>query len=145
MAAAANSALAPVGIDVREYGLLTTVSDMAPCSQQHIATLLDVSGPVIVELVDALEARALIVRERNPDDRRSYALRLTAEGEMLLARAHDVISTMLAQSGRSIGAAGLDELAALLRDLLGATAAARRIRAPADGDVANPFQPRRPS
>jgi len=124
IAAAANTALVPVGLDVREYGLLTSVHDMAPCSQQQLATLLDVSGPVIVELVDGLDARGLIVRERNPDDRRSYALRLTAEAEPLLAGARDAVRGVLAQTSERLGAGGLEDLARLLAEMLGAQVAA---------------------
>ena len=120
LAARANRALQPVGLDVREYGLMTSVRDLGPCSQHEIATRLDVSGPVIVELVDALEARNLVMRERNQEDRRSYALRLSAEGEALLTRASTAIEAALTEASQEIGRAGMLRLAALLRELLGA-------------------------
>jgi DNA-binding MarR family transcriptional regulator len=125
LAARANHALEPLELDVREFGLLSSVHDLAPCSQQEIARRLDVSGPVIVELVDSLEARGLIVRERNPEDRRSYALRLSAPGEALLERARALIAAMVATiAHEGIGSAGMYELAALLREMLGGAAAA---------------------
>jgi DNA-binding MarR family transcriptional regulator len=96
------------------------VRDLGPCSQHEIATRLDVSGPVIVELVDALEARNLVMRERNQEDRRSYALRLSAEGEALLTRASTAIEAALTEASQEIGRAGMLRLAALLRELLGA-------------------------
>lgn len=123
LAARANRALAPLGLDVREFGLMTSVRDLGPCSQQEIATRLDVSGPVIVELVDALEARDLVMRERNQVDRRSYALRLSAEGDALLARAHTAIESALTEASQEIGRAGMRRLAALLRELIGAGSA----------------------
>ncbi len=123
LAARANRAVGPLGLDVREFGLMTTVRDLGPCSQQEVATRLDVSGPVIVELVDALEARDLVVRERNQDDRRSYALRLSADGEALLAQANSAIEAALADVTQEIGRAGARRLAALLREMLGAASA----------------------
>lgn len=39
----------------------------------------------MVEVVDALESRGLTKRERNPADRRAYALELTDEGSRVLA------------------------------------------------------------
>jgi DNA-binding MarR family transcriptional regulator len=120
LAAQANRALEPLSLDAREYGLLTSVRDLGPCSQQEIANRLDVSGPVIVELVDALEARELIVRDRNPTDRRSYALRLSQAGEQLLARAGAAVEGFLGEIAGPLGAAGTRELAGLLRALIGA-------------------------
>jgi len=118
--ARADTALDPLGIDVRQFGVLSTVRDVGPCSQQRLATLLDVSGPVIVELIDALEARKLVARERNPADRRSYALRLTRAGEAMLARAGAAITKVEADITERLSGERLDELCALLRTLLGA-------------------------
>jgi len=118
----ADEALEPLGIDVRQFGALATLDDVAPCSQQLVATLTGVTGPVVVELMDDLEARDLVRRERNPLDRRSYALRLTAPGAELIARARAVLAEEIdAQIVRTLGGpAAYERLAALLRRLIGA-------------------------
>ncbi|MGD0197248.1 MAG: MarR family transcriptional regulator [Solirubrobacteraceae bacterium] len=118
--ARADAKLEPLGLEVREYGLLATARDIGPCSQQQIAHLHDVSGPVIVELVDTLEGKGLILRERNPSDRRSYALRLTPAGETTLARAMAGMADLDKDVAAQVGIENRDELYGLLRALLGA-------------------------
>ena len=48
----------------------------APSTQGQLAALLDVSPATVVQIVDHLEARGLVARERDPDDRRAYRLHL---------------------------------------------------------------------
>ena len=118
--AQADQACAPLGLDVREHGALSTLNDIAPCTQQQLATLMGVTGPVIVELVDALEPRGLVRRDRNPADRRSYALVLTASGREMLTRTSAAIETIREEVRERIGADGDRQLCALLRRLIGA-------------------------
>ena len=44
----------------------------------------------MVQLVDELERRGLVERKRNPNDRRSYQLTLTPDGEETWARAKEL-------------------------------------------------------
>jgi DNA-binding MarR family transcriptional regulator len=118
-----EAALEPLGIEARQFGALATIAAAAPCSQQLVAQQLGVTGPVVVQLVDGLERRGLVTRERNPADRRSYALRPTARGRTVLRRSHaatDGISAMIAEP---LGPEGDAELRALLQKLLGVSAA----------------------
>jgi DNA-binding MarR family transcriptional regulator len=54
-------------------------------SQRSLADLTHVNPTLMVKLVDELERKSWVVRDRNPDDRRSYALRLTELGFSALA------------------------------------------------------------
>jgi DNA-binding MarR family transcriptional regulator len=65
---------------MREYEVLQALTDLGPRSQQELATLLRVNRTLMVKLIDELEQAALVARRRNPTDRRSYALELTAAG-----------------------------------------------------------------
>ncbi|MDX6318271.1 MAG: hypothetical protein QOD35_1671, partial [Nocardioidaceae bacterium] len=49
-------------------------------SQRSLADLTHVNPTLMVKLVDELERKAWVARDRNPEDRRSYALRLTELG-----------------------------------------------------------------
>jgi DNA-binding MarR family transcriptional regulator len=118
--ARADEVLAPLGLDIREYAALQTIEDLAPCSQQQVATMLGVSGPVVVEMIDALEPRRLVVRERNAADRRSYALRLTADGSELRQRARAELGVVEQELAERLGAP-TSELVELLRAMVGAT------------------------
>ncbi|SFD09624.1 MarR family winged helix-turn-helix transcriptional regulator [Tropicimonas isoalkanivorans] len=55
--------------------------------QAQLADAMDMERPNLVVLVDELERRGLIRRDRMPNDRRAYALVATAEGRELCARA----------------------------------------------------------
>jgi DNA-binding MarR family transcriptional regulator len=76
-------------------GILRLLRDTAGQSQQALAERLGVLPSRLVPLIDDLEQRGLIRRERSRTDRRVNALQLTAEGTALLrtvgalVRAHE--------------------------------------------------------
>jgi DNA-binding MarR family transcriptional regulator len=113
-----EAALDPIGIEARHFGALATIDAAAPCSQQLVARQLGVTGPVVVQLVDDLERSGLVRRERNPADRRSYALQPTAKGRAALRKTRAAIDDMAATIAEPLGPEGDDELRALLRKLL---------------------------
>ena len=110
--------LEPFGIQVRQFGALTRLADGVP-SQRELADRLQVSTPVVVELVDALEAQGLVERRRDPADRRLNALHVTGGGRDVLERATAVLMAANEDLTRPIGEAGDSELRSLLRKLLG--------------------------
>jgi DNA-binding MarR family transcriptional regulator len=114
----ADAVLTPLGIEVRHFAVLTALADGVP-SQRELADRLAVSGPVVVEMVDALEARGLLERRRDPADRRSNALQVTDRGRAALEDAHRALIQTAQALTEPIGADGDAELRALLRKLLG--------------------------
>ncbi len=79
--------LAPVGLEPREFALLRSVQANEGRSQQAVGERLRIPASRMVAFVDALEARGLLERRHNPDDRRTRALHLTDSGRELLGRA----------------------------------------------------------
>jgi DNA-binding MarR family transcriptional regulator len=73
---------------VRDVPALTLIRDDGALSQRRLGELLNLNRTTTGKLVDALEAKGLIVRGRDAHDRRSYALRLTDEGRQVLALLH---------------------------------------------------------
>jgi DNA-binding MarR family transcriptional regulator len=134
---AGNRALAPVGIDVRDFGTMTTIADR-PSSQQDIARMLGVSGTLVVQIVDALERRGLVERRRNPDDRRSYVLQLTEAGRKTLESAGEQLADVIPALTAPIGEDAAAELRRLLRKLLGAEISADRDRSRPEGAIPRP-------
>src|SRR4051812_48523801 len=114
----ADEVLRPYGIQIRQFGALTRLADGAS-SQRELADRLQVSTPVVVELVDALEAARLVERRRDPADRRLNALHVTGGGRDVLGRATAVLLAANEDLTRPIGEAGDRELRSLLRKLLG--------------------------
>jgi DNA-binding MarR family transcriptional regulator len=114
----ADEILRPLRMEVRHFGALTALAGGVP-SQRELADRLGVSGPVVVEMVDALEALGLVERRRDPADRRSNALVVTDAGRAALERATAGLEAGTRELVAPIGEAGDAELRGLLRKLLG--------------------------
>lgn len=112
-----EDALTDVGLQARHFGALTVLAD-GPCSQQQLARRLGISDQAILQIVDDLEHAGRVVRERDPLDRRRYALRLTDPGQEALRTSRQVVEAAESELGRTLGADGRAELHGLLITLL---------------------------
>jgi DNA-binding MarR family transcriptional regulator len=83
--------LTAFGLSPREYGVLWRLAAHGPLSQRELGELHRIDRTTVVAVIDALEERALVVRELDPDDRRRRRLVLTRAGRSLLAEAGDVV------------------------------------------------------
>jgi DNA-binding MarR family transcriptional regulator len=110
----AREALAPLDLEPRQFGAMSVLAGVEPCSQQRLAAEMRVTGPAIVGLVDYLYETGRIERARNPDDRRAHVLRLTAKGRTDLTAARRIIGEIQAGLADRVGADGLVELNTLL-------------------------------
>jgi DNA-binding MarR family transcriptional regulator len=111
--------LAPLGLHVRQFGLLTVLATEGPRSQQDLVEWTRLDRTTMVALVDSLEERGYVRRERNPDDRRAYLLQLTPEGRGMQVRARKV---MLGAEDELLGSLNQSERQQL-RELLAKVAA----------------------
>jgi DNA-binding MarR family transcriptional regulator len=80
-------ALAPIGIDPKDFLLMRFVAAGEGQSQQALAERLDIPPSRMVALVDRLEEAGFIERRPDPEDRRIRGLRLTRKGRGVLERA----------------------------------------------------------
>ncbi len=109
--------LAPLGLEPRQFGMLTRLAANEGKSQQAMGELIGLNPTRMVFLVDELEKKGLVERRRNPDDRRSYELYLTDQGRAKLSEARRISTDHDREIGASISGAQRRELAALLRQL----------------------------
>ena len=123
LAASAEAHLAPVDLDGRGYSILSIIESDDPGSQQEIARLLGKAPALVVSAIDDLEARGLVERTRDPQDRRRSRVTLTAAGRRTLRRAHQLADEAVAALLPGLDADELDELRALLARGLGLTGA----------------------
>ncbi|MBA2522220.1 MAG: MarR family transcriptional regulator [Solirubrobacterales bacterium] len=105
---------AGLGLSGLHFGALSVVESAGPISQQTLGDLLGKDRTTVVAIVDELEAESLIERRRNPDDRRAYALEVTAKGHGWLDRARPVLH---AAEDDLLAALSADEREALLEML----------------------------
>ncbi len=114
----AVEALAPVGLDPRDFGALSVVGRDQPCSQQHLAAELGVTPPAALSMAEQLEAAGWIQRVRNAEDRRHYDLTLTSSGRHRLAAAGAAAAAVQARITARLGADGDAELRQLLAQVV---------------------------
>ena len=79
--------LAPVGVSGRELGVLLLLDGQNPESQQQVAGRLGVDRTTMVGLLDGLEAKGLVARHADAEDRRRNVVELTGDGRTALVRA----------------------------------------------------------
>ncbi|MFJ2619830.1 MarR family winged helix-turn-helix transcriptional regulator [Glutamicibacter sp. NPDC087344] len=110
----ANLLLAPLGLKVRSYSVLSLAcSDLAP-TQRELAEFLSLDPSQIVPLVDQLESRGLVERVTSPNDRRTKVIAGTPAGQDLYTQARKATGEAEEVSLKALSAAERETL----RDLL---------------------------
>ena len=102
------------GISRREYAVLDRLAASGPVPQQQLGQELHVHSSNLVAVLDDLEARGLIRRPRDPDDRRRYRLELSEKGDDALTRARTAATEMERELLDPLSAAERRELKSLL-------------------------------
>jgi DNA-binding MarR family transcriptional regulator len=117
-AAAFAERIRPLGLTPPQAGVLRRLGQVPGQSQRDLADALGMHAPRLVALIDELEERGLVARERDRDDRRNYAISLTDEGQRSLtelsrvAREHELaITAALKRDERASLAAMLRRIA----------------------------------
>ena len=82
----ATRRLAPMGLTVQLCGVLNRLA-VGPVSQHELGQQLGIDRTTMVEVIDDLEAKGVVVRKRNAADRRSYTIQLTPKGQTVQKRA----------------------------------------------------------
>jgi DNA-binding MarR family transcriptional regulator len=89
---AAETSLAPGGLRPRHLIALRLLSEHGPASQQGLSDVLSLDPSNVVGLLNELEERGLIVRRRDPADRRRHIVELSPQGVKELGQANTRLS-----------------------------------------------------
>lgn len=84
-----------VGLTPEQFLLMDLLWNQGPSSQQNLADNMQKDKNSITKLVDALEKKGLVARERNSDDRRSNTVVLTQTGSAMKDEAKEAGISML--------------------------------------------------
>jgi MarR family transcriptional regulator, lower aerobic nicotinate degradation pathway regulator len=121
----ANRAVEPLGLTVKHFGVMTFLrhetepgGEGGSLSQQAIGERLRIDRTTMVSLIDDLERAGYVKRERNPDDRRAYVIKLTAAGRKAQARAEEAVDAHALQFFGQLTEAERQELHRLLARLI---------------------------
>lgn len=74
-----------------EFAILTVLKANADISHRRVADAINVSPPNLAPLLDRLETRGLIVRQRSAQDKRFQTLSLTPTGLQLCSKAEKTV------------------------------------------------------
>lgn len=123
----ADQALEPLGMTVKHFGVLTFLRGHerepprqgGPFSQQAIGERLRIDRTTMVALIDDLEQKGYVKRQRNPDDRRAYVITLTSGGRRAQARAERAVDARALEFFGQLSESERQELHRLLTRLIG--------------------------
>jgi MarR family transcriptional regulator, lower aerobic nicotinate degradation pathway regulator len=76
----ANEMLAAVALSARQVGILTMVTELEPMTQKSLADALQIDRTTMVALLDDLEDKGYVARQRHPRDRRAFLVQPTDSG-----------------------------------------------------------------
>jgi MarR family 2-MHQ and catechol resistance regulon transcriptional repressor len=86
-AAWVEQAVHPFGLSASQFGVLDTLIANGPVHQQGLAQALGRSKAQMTAIIDALEEKGLVRRERHPTDRRYLTVHVSDDGIALHAQA----------------------------------------------------------
>lgn len=73
-------------LTVSQFGVLEAVYHLGPLSQSELGNKILKSNANLTTVVDSLEKKMLVERERASDDRRRVTVKLTESGKELISR-----------------------------------------------------------
>ena len=128
-AAHVDDAVHPFGLSASQYGVLDTLAERGPVHQQELAEALARSKAQMTAIIDALEGRGFVRRERHAVDRRFISVYLTEAGRVMLAEAAPARTEAIVSLMRELSGEQKTRLTRLCRRLL-------RVLDPQDDGVA---------
>ena len=113
----ANDMLARTGLTARQVGILTLVIEREPMTQKALGDLLRIDRTTMVSLIDDLEGKGLVARQRHPRDRRAFLVWPTESGLAAKVEAIGILDEQQQNFLAPLTAAEQQQLGALLKRL----------------------------
>jgi DNA-binding MarR family transcriptional regulator len=108
--------LRPSGITVPQYTALTVLERHEGLSAAQLARDSFVTAQSMADMVQTLEQRGLIMRERNPRNRRELLIHLTDAGRLLLTRHADDVTALESRMVSKLSPQQVEQLRSALAD-----------------------------
>lgn len=113
-----RSVLSEFGITPPQFTTLSTVSYHDGITMGDLCDHLFLTSATVTGLVDRLEERGFVFRERDTADRRVVRLHITEEGKAVLAKAVEMRRALLARYLEGLETEEKKQLVELLKKLL---------------------------
>jgi len=118
----ANQMLAETALSARQAGILTMVTELEPMTQKALGDALRIDRTTMVALLDDLEEKGYVTRQRHPRDRRAFLVRPTDSGRAAKVAAVRILDEQQRRFLAPLTPAERRQLAALLMRLHGRAA-----------------------
>jgi DNA-binding MarR family transcriptional regulator len=115
--ALANQMLAEMALSARQAGILTMVTELEPMTQKALGDALKIDRTTMVTLLDDLEDKGYVTRQRHPRDRRAFLVHPTDAGHTAKAAAVRILDEQQRRFLAPLTPAERRQLAALLTRL----------------------------
>jgi DNA-binding MarR family transcriptional regulator len=110
--------LAEHGLTFTQYAVLMALRDDLALNAKDICIKLRHDSGALTRVLDQLEARGLVERQRSAEDRRAIKLLLTPQGHAALKTVVPVVVDRINGAIKDFSAAEMDELLRLLNKLI---------------------------
>lgn len=100
-----------------QFGVLEALYHLGPLCQGELGKKILKSNANLTTVVDSLEKKQLVIRDRSASDRRRVCVQLTTDGEQLIARIFPRHAEAITAEMAVLSAADQQELARLLKKL----------------------------
>jgi MarR family transcriptional regulator, lower aerobic nicotinate degradation pathway regulator len=115
--ALANQMLAEADLTARQAGILTMVTESGPMTQKALGDALRIDRTTMVALIDDLEDKGYVTRQRHPRDRRAFLVHPTAAGRAAKTAAIRILDEQQRRFLAPLTPAERQQLGALLKRL----------------------------
>ena len=109
--------LSSAGLTLSQFGALEALYHLGPLSQKEIGEKVLRSSGNMTMVIDNLEKRGLVRRERSNSDRRCYSIHLTNKGNSIIRQIFPRHAAMIANEMSVLSTAEQNTLAKLCRKL----------------------------
>jgi MarR family 2-MHQ and catechol resistance regulon transcriptional repressor len=109
--------LTDAGLTITQFGVMEALSSLGPLNQREIARKILKSSGNITLVIDNLEERGLVRRERSREDRRSYAVDLTAAGRKMIGTIFPRHAAKVAEEMKALSRTEQEQLSRLCRKM----------------------------
>jgi DNA-binding MarR family transcriptional regulator len=109
--------LARIKLTARQVGILTLVVEWEPMTQKALGDTLRIDRTTMVSLIDDLERKGYVLRQRHPRDRRAYLVQPTEPGRAAKVAAIAILDEQQNRFLAALTAAERLQLGALLTRL----------------------------
>ncbi|MCL6251999.1 MarR family winged helix-turn-helix transcriptional regulator [Altererythrobacter sp. KTW20L] len=110
----------PFGLPTGSLTIMSLIAANPGNSQKQLADWAGITGPALVGVVDELENRGLVTRERSQQDRRRNSLILTDKGQRTTEAMMAAVATIEAPIRDSLGSEDMRQLIMLVDRAVGA-------------------------